>query len=290
MRRSSLGKRLFVSPSCNGFLFPISWFCNEQFLNLEKLRTMFRMSVEIVKHFQARKLSEESQSYIKTHAKRYAFLLEKVSMLAAGLNQRPPITFLDIGPSFFTELLRVSFPQDKIMTLGYDFPESRGGHFPMDTAHDNRQHFHFNLNDAQFPDRYISTPPADIAIMAEVIEHLYTAPTLVLRFVRTLIRSGGFLIVETPNPASLKKRLKLLWGKHPYEMIRENVENPGHFREYTKGELCAIAKSAGFEVSGCELSNYFSHDSSKASILRLLRSHGPSSLRRGITMILRKPV
>jgi hypothetical protein len=72
-------------------------------------------------------------------------------------------------------------------------------------------------------------------------------------------------------------------------LIRDDPYNPGHFREYTKGELQAIVRSAGFEVRRCELSNYFSHDSSKAFIERFLRSLCPPNLRRGITLVVQKP-
>jgi predicted SAM-dependent methyltransferase len=250
---------------------------------------VFTSSGQILNHFRTRALDAESQSYIGTHAKRYAFLLERVAAARSELiTSRAFVTILDIGPSFFTELLRATFPKDNVLTLGFDSPESRGGHFPGDIFYEKRQHLYFNLNDAQYQERWIKTPPVDLAVMAEVLEHLYTAPTLVLAFVYSLLRPGGFLIVETPNAASLKKRLKLLVGRHPYEMTRENSQNPGHFREYTKSELLAISRSVRFEVRSCELSNYFSHDSSKGPIERFLRGLSPPSLRRGITLVLQK--
>ncbi len=250
---------------------------------------MFSTSGEIVDHFRSRSLSEESWSYIHTHAKRYAFLLEKVAAVESTLRNDKPITIMDVGPSFFTELLHLRYPRDLILTVGYETPESRGGHFPLCVVHGRIKHYHFNFNDAQYPEKWISPPQADLVVMAEVLEHLHTAPTLVLKFVHTLVRQGGFLILETPNAASLKKRMKLLAGRHPYEMIRENGNNPGHFREYTKSELLMVARTSGFDIRSCELSNYSSHDSSKGVVQRALRSVGPPGLRRGITLILEKP-
>jgi len=252
---------------------------------------MFDSSGLILDYFKSRNLDAESRSYIGTHAKRYAFLLERISTARSELiTSRAIVTILDIGPSFFTELLRAAFPKDNVLTLGFDSPESRGGHFPGDISYEKHRHFGFNLNDAQCRERWIKTSPVDLAVMAEVLEHLYTAPTLVLAFAYSLLNPGGFLIVETPNAASLKKRLKLLVGRHPYEMIRENSQNPGHFREYTKRELVAISRSVGFEVKSCELSNYFSHDSSKGPIERFLRGLSPANFRRGITLVLQKPI
>lgn len=252
---------------------------------------MFSSSKPILDFFRTRNLDEESQSYLGTHAKRYAFLLERVSAARSTLmkSSLQVVNILDIGPSFFTELLREAFKNDAVLTLGYDSPESRGGHFPEDISHERSRHFSFDLNDAQYRDRWIQTPSIHLAVMAEVLEHLYTAPTLVLGFVFSLIKPSGFLIVETPNAASLKKRLRLLVGRHPYEMIRENAKNPGHYREYTRDELLKISRSVGFEVISCELSNYFSHDSSRGLLERFLRGLSPASFRRGVTLVLRKP-
>ena len=252
---------------------------------------MFSTSQEILGHFEDRNLNLESRSYITTHAKRYAFLLAVARKAHEELARtRPVITILDIGPSYFTELLRLTFPKDKVCTLGWDGAENRGGHLPYAVHHQSHSHFVFDLNDAQHRERWIKCPTVDLAIMAEVIEHLYTSPALVLAFVQSLLSPGGLLIVETPNAATLKKRLKLLFGKNPYEMIRENANNPGHYREYTKNELVEISQRGGFQVVDCTMSNYFSHDSSKGSLERAVRALAPANFRRGITLILRNLV
>jgi len=253
---------------------------------------MFATSKDIIDFFRGREFREEAQSYITTHAKRYAFLLEQVSNVRLTLAQSDvPVTILDIGPSFLTELLRHSFPQDSILTLGFDDPRSRGGHFPLGIHHEKTTHFEFDLNDSLYRDRWIHVPKASLVIMAEVIEHLYTSPIHVLRFVRSLMAPGAYAFIETPNAATLKKRLKLLWGINPYEMIRENRDNPGHFREYTSRELTALAEAAGFEVIAVRLSNYHSHDSSKSVFGRVARSFfSYPNFRRGITLTLKNPL
>src|SRR5205823_6516869 len=107
----------------------------------------------------------------------------------------------------------------------------------------------FDLNDAQSEDTWRrDIPRYDVVVMAEVIEHLYTAPELVLGFLKTLVADNGLVIIQTPNAAALSKRLKLLFGRNPYELIRVDTTNPGHFREYTSRELIRIAEGAGFEV------------------------------------------
>ena len=85
--------------------------------------------------------------------------------------------------------------------------------------------------------RAAGMPRYDLVVFAEVIEHLHTSPVHTLAFVRGLLADAGVLILQTPNAASLPKRLKLLAGRNPYELIRADGGNPGHFREYTLAEL-----------------------------------------------------
>ena len=252
---------------------------------------MFLTSGAIIDFFRERALHENAQSYIGSHAKRYAFLFEHVSDIRAALTQPDlPVTILDIGPSFFTELLRHAFPRDSIITLGFDSQKSRGGHFPLSILHEKATHFAFDLNDSLYRERWIQVPKAKLVILAEVIEHVYTSPQCVLSFVRSLMDPGGYLFLQTPNAATLKKRMKLLWGANPFEMIREDRDNPGHFREYTRRELRTLGRAAGFDVLAVTLSNYHSHDSSKSILGRVVRPFfSYPNFRRGITVTLQNP-
>ena len=137
--------------------------------------------------------------------------------------------------------------------------------------------------------------------MAEVLEHLHTAPSLVLAFVKTLLADNGLLVLQTPNAASLPKRIKLLLGRNPFDMIRTDPKNPGHFREYTRRELSALAADLGFRVEECAMSFYFDarfahRASGEAAGRRLVLGTAknliyrflPAPLREGITMVWRK--
>ena len=174
------------------------------------------------------------RGYTAFHAPRYAFLLRLLRERGASADSR----ILDIGTSKLTTLLREVIGA-RVDTLGFD-PES--------TAPAAR-HFHFDQNRSQHEADWRRDLPAyDFVVMAEVIEHLYTAPQLVLRFVRTLLADDGRLVLQTPNAASLTRRVKLLAGRNPYEMIRLDPTDPGHFREYTVAELTAVARAAGLRV------------------------------------------
>lgn len=245
-----------------------------------------KTSNEIEKYFLRLNLNEESLRYLRYHSKRYALLLKVVKHLKTLLSQT--ITIMDIGPSFFTETLQKNFPEDQIFSLGYDSRDSRGGHFPLGVNYNKNNHFVFDLNDSQYQERWLKIPMCDIVVLAEVIEHLYTSPIWVLRFIDSFLKPGGFLIIQTPNAASLLKRVTLLLGRNPYEMIREDPINPGHYHEYTKSELFNIAQQIGYQVFWFKYSNYFNRQSKIEKIYGFIQKFTVPSLKDGMTLVLRK--
>ncbi len=198
------------------------------------------------------------------------------------------IRICDVGPSFFTEILEEHFSSDTILTIGYEHELSRGGHLPPSVQINEKNFSHFNLNNAQHREQWISIAPCDIIILAEVLEHLYVAPSLVLKFLHSILKPNGYLIIQTPNAASTLKRLLLLFGRNPYEMFRENAENPGHFREYTKQELYRLGEQNGFRVVLAEHKNYFRRTNLIEKIYGIVQSILPSSMKDGITIVLQK--
>jgi 2-polyprenyl-3-methyl-5-hydroxy-6-metoxy-1,4-benzoquinol methylase len=172
--------------------------------------------------------------YLAFHAPRYAF----VAQLVRDQARAPGIRILDVGPSPLTAMI-AGQTGASVDSLGLepDGPSPSG------------RHYRFNLNDTQDRDRWrLVLGPYDIIVAAEVLEHLHTAPELVLAYLRQLLGPRGLLIVQTPNAAALWKRRMLLGGRNPYQRIRVDATDPGHFREYTRAELGQILKETGFAV------------------------------------------
>jgi|SRR4051794_17041925 2-polyprenyl-3-methyl-5-hydroxy-6-metoxy-1,4-benzoquinol methylase len=223
--------------------------------------------------------------YLAFHAPRYEFL----ATLVAG-RVRADARVLDVGRSPLTARLarRLGRPVD---SLGLE----------PDATLASGRHRRFDLNDTQWPERWRrDLGPYDAVVLAEVIEHLHTAPELVLGYLRRLLVPGGRLFVQTPNAAALWKRRALLLGHNPFERIRADPGDPGHFREYTAGELRQILRGAGFTVERVWMKFYFDarHErhttgrepparlrgSLKNALYRLL----PGPLREGITVLARR--
>ena len=226
----------------------------------------------VVTAFETRFADPESVAYARMHAPRYEILLGAVEEAIAG-----PVSLLDVGPSFQTEAMRELYPGLRVDSLG--FADAR---FPP--PRDGERHIDFDLDDADDPSAWPVTDPYDVVVCAEVVEHLHTSPVHVFRLFASLLRSGGTLVLQTPNAAALSRRFWLLAGRNPYEPIREDKRQAGHFREYTAAELRTFFGATGFDVTEMRLANYFLTGSRKN---RLLVRHGgllPAGLRQGITV------
>jgi trans-aconitate methyltransferase len=217
------------------------------------------------------------------HKSRYEYLLSKLERLLVGVRQTRPegqIRILDVGLSMLTQAIVLNWTEAVVDTVGFAdarYHSARGNHYQWD------------LNEAQYRDKWLDIGPYDIIVFAEVLEHLYTAPRLVLSCLAAWLRPGGCLLIQTPNAASLSRRVALLMGRNPYEMIRENPTNPGHFREYTVAELKSIAKAAGLDVAEVAVRNYFSPPGWRDQLYRRACDCLPASFRDGITMAPIKP-
>ncbi|HEY4129267.1 MAG TPA: methyltransferase domain-containing protein [Gemmatimonadaceae bacterium] len=240
----------------------------------------------LITDFSATAIAGTNQGYTAYHAPRYAFVLKLLEQLGATNNSR----ILDIGRSELTRLVASRFGV-QVDSLGFEQDYSSG----------EGRHFHFDLNRAQSQNDWRrDLPTYDFIVMAEVIEHLYTAPQLVLAFLRTLLAENGYLIVQTPNAASLTKRIKLVLGRNPYEMIRIDTTNPGHFREYTTRELERVAGLAGLRRERVSTAFYFDARYARhgdagnfpqpvvGTLKNTFYPMLPARLREGMTMVLRR--
>jgi hypothetical protein len=89
----------------------------------------------------------------------------------------------------------------------------------------------------------------------------------------------------TPNAVALEKRIKLVTGYNPYELIRLNKDNPGHFREYTVRELKTLGEEAGLKLIDHETSNYFARFKSKGRLFDAITNILPQTFRTGINAV-----
>jgi hypothetical protein len=231
--------------------------------------------------------STAGEDYAEYHRERFEYVV--------GLCQSrvPPAVgrrILDIGRSPLSAMLRKVY--DDLTTMGFSPGEDHGGHVSNDGL-SGVPHICYNLTLAGDPSTWPEVGPFDLIVFAEVIEHLHIAPEFVLLMFRSMLAPGGILVVQTPNAAALHKRMKMFVGKNPYELIRPDGCNPGHFREYTAAELENMGNRAGLKTVYHEYREYFGCNGSTAKQLawlgyRVVTGVAPS-LRRGQTIIYTHP-
>lgn len=92
----------------------------------------------------------------------------------------------------------------------------------------------------------------DAVVMLHVIEHVVD-PISVLRNIRSVLRPGGFLYIETPNIAKYSRRIKLMAGWFPatgglregilsYEGKPVTIMDGGHLHYFTYRSLAEVMK------------------------------------------------
>jgi len=235
---------------------------------------------EIVQCFDDKQLDDEEKAYLDYHCLRLKAVTNLIIDLITGFqnNGINKVKVLDIGPHFLTAVIKCVCDSHILLdTLGYKYEHI----VPLDQIN---QHIQYDLNQSQNEKLWVkSTEKYDIIVFAEVIEHLYVAPQLVLKHLRTLLSHKGKIVIQTPNAVAIRKRLNMFKGINPFEMIRESYENPGHFREYTLNELNELnelCQLAGLKISYTKYEDYWP----ESGFLRLLEKRTPS-FRNGITIV-----
>lgn len=94
------------------------------------------------------------------------------------------------------------------------------------------------------PERY------DLALMADVIEHVPTPPHRVFENLYRVIQPGGYLMITTPNFFRFRNLFRLAMGKEIFCVFRfpEKNQSLGHFMEYSKEQMDWHMKKAGFSI------------------------------------------
>lgn len=86
----------------------------------------------------------------------------------------------------------------------------------------------------------------DSITAGEIIEHIYDTDFF-LKEIKRVLNPNGFLILSTPNIATLGRRLMLLFGKNP--LIETSLDNSaGHIRYFTKKSLEDLLNKHHFNV------------------------------------------
>jgi glycosyltransferase involved in cell wall biosynthesis/SAM-dependent methyltransferase len=114
---------------------------------------------------------------------------------------------------------------------------------------------HFDAEKDAFP---YAAESFSTVLCCELIEHLFQDPMHLMSEVNRILKSGGHLVLTTPNIASLRGVSGILQGYHPgffHSYIKPSSAgevDARHNREYTPREIEMLFASAGFLVTRLE--------------------------------------
>ena len=117
------------------------------------------------------------------------------------------------------------------------------------------QYLTWDMDNSRLP---LRNDEVSIAILSDVLEHL-SNPGWVLSEINRVLVEGGLAVIGTPNIASIRNRLYLLFGRslHPdletwlSTRFRLDGRYIGHTREYTLDELKRLMQIYGFKPLRC---------------------------------------
>lgn len=190
--------------------------------------------------------AEERSNYLNFSADR---LLKTLELIPEDINKKSRVLELGASPYFMSLLLKKK-PGCSIDFANY-FGENQKGN-GTETLVSEKYHErhvirfrHFNVEKDRFPFRKGSY---DLALFCEVIEHLTVDPVHSLVEINRLLKRGGYLLITTPNVLRYENVLKLIRGENIHDHYSGYGPYGRHNREYTPGELRALAENLGFRV------------------------------------------
>ena len=99
----------------------------------------------------------------------------------------------------------------------------------------------------------------DVVLVIDIIEHLHRSPRELLNYSISSLKTGGLLLIETPNAVHLVNRFKVLLGKSNQTNANFFYWNIGeyrsHVREYTRSELKEILSYHNLEAVDSKMNN-----------------------------------
>ncbi len=87
----------------------------------------------------------------------------------------------------------------------------------------------------------------DGIILGEILEHIYDTDKF-LQDIKRKLKKDGYIIITTPNLATLGRRLLLLFGKNPHIEYYLREDSAGHIRYFVKETIFKLLSDNGFKI------------------------------------------
>lgn len=194
-------------------------------------------------------LLDNGDGYHKVHKARLARTAHIVSDLVAAVGGDCKV--LELGTSgFIPATLKSLFP-----SVAIDVTEHAQN---TDTATVQEKDFEISGKsvraltfgmDLEYNELPVDDETYDIVVCCEVLEHMEIDPMFMLAEVNRVLKTGGVLMLTTPNILSSRAITKMVQGYEPYFYMQyhKSREYHRHNYEYSAKGLWAVLKCAGFD-------------------------------------------
>jgi len=195
-------------------------------INLLNEQDVSDTSEKLLEYCLARGYDTEARKIWETHA--YRLLLTEKWISDALSARAPQAKILDLGvKDVASEYWRFKFPQFQWENTDYDlrFPwKTTASSFDMILCTELVEHLSDQVNEQSFNEGFYKL--GFMTLLGESFKAL---------------KPGGWLLITTPNAASVFHLKAVLRGDPPWFFIK-------HVREYTMPEVVELLKNAGFEI------------------------------------------
>jgi ubiquinone/menaquinone biosynthesis C-methylase UbiE len=189
-----------------------------------------------------RSLISKAHAYHTVHTRRMArthqLLLEKSpkgKLLELGTSNLVPLVLDELAPELEVHVTDFNLDQPEV---GRKVVALEGKSKEVDC-------YRVDLEQTPLP---IADETFDYVLCCEVIEHMELDPMFMLSEANRVLKSGGVLILTTPNITSSRAISKILRGVEPYFYMQYHVpvKLHRHNYEYSTTSLAKTITSAGF--------------------------------------------
>lgn len=200
---------------------------------------------------------DDARGYVHTHFTRLAKTLEITPAGGAGKRILEMGSYLQITPALRSKLgyaeVRGCYYGPAGQTEHKQVTSSDGQVFECDLDLFDAEKDRFPYVDGYF----------DTVLCCELIEHLPNDPMHMMAEINRVLKSGGALVLTTPNIGSIRALSAILQGYHPGffpAYIRPSEDGSEtearHNREYAPREVVALFRDAGFEMTLLETGEF----------------------------------
>lgn len=221
----------------------------------------------------------EERHYTMQHMRRFISTLQRIPPPQRTSDRLLELgSLLHLAPAIkkFTGYSEVSVGDvwDSEKKVSYETLMQRNGGKDLHTF--ELHNFNVERDAFPFPDGHFR-----VVLCCELIEHLQSDPLHMLWECNRVLQPDGFLLLTTPNIASVRALEGVLIGCTPYLMSQYNRETPvdQHNREYAPYEVGIALAAAGFTVVELETEDVWAR--SNPAILEMLKEINLPTDKRG---------